>query len=174
MARAVFQVQSSSDRPTVGSIKRSSDHSLHITEGSSNIIACLPFKKSKERVEPVRCAGAYIQMLSCQVNNVETPNLVWVLLRLFSRNIIELPISSQLVTDQQIIPFWTGYFRVIFKSSPSFSKVAYPPIVDAKPTDMTTVYTNVKRCVEMCTKAGQQLSIQTFDKQLYAIAQQVK
>jgi hypothetical protein len=66
MARAVFQVQSSSDRPTVGSIKRSSDHSLHITEGSSNIFACLPFKKSKERVEPVRCADAYIQMLTCR------------------------------------------------------------------------------------------------------------
>ena len=53
MARTVFQVQSSSDRPTIDPIKRSSDHSLHITEASSNIIACLPFKKPKERVEPV-------------------------------------------------------------------------------------------------------------------------
>jgi hypothetical protein len=54
MARAVFQVQSSSDRPIVGSIKRSSDRFLHITEASSNIIACLPFKKPKKREEPVR------------------------------------------------------------------------------------------------------------------------
>ena len=54
MARAVFQVQSSSDRPTVGPIKRSSDRFLHITEASSTIIACLPFKKPKEPVEPVR------------------------------------------------------------------------------------------------------------------------
>ena len=69
MARAV---QSPSDRPTVGPIKRSSDRSLHITEVSSNIIACLPFKKSKDRVEPVRCADAYAQILSCQVNNAET------------------------------------------------------------------------------------------------------
>ena len=60
----------------------------------TNIIVCLPFKKSKERVEPVRCADAYAQFLSCQVNNAETPNLVWVLLRIFSRNIIERPISS--------------------------------------------------------------------------------
>jgi len=49
------------------------------------------------------------------------------------------------------------------KSSPSFSKVPYPPIVDAKPNDMPTVYTTMKRCVEMCTKAGEQHSIQTFD-----------
>ena len=53
MARTVFQVQSSSDRPTIDPIKRSSDHSLHTTEASSNIIACLPFKKPKECVEPV-------------------------------------------------------------------------------------------------------------------------
>jgi hypothetical protein len=34
MARTVFQVQSSSDRPTIDPIKRSSDHSLHTTEAS--------------------------------------------------------------------------------------------------------------------------------------------
>jgi len=131
MARAVFQVQSSSDRPTVDPIKRSADRSLHITEASSNII--------------------------------------WVLLSFFSRNFIELAISIQLVTDQQIIPFWTGYFRLTSKNSPSLSK-----IVDARPTDMTTVYTTMKRCVEMCTKAGQQDSIETLDQQLYAITKQVQ
>ena len=51
--------------------------------------------------------------------------------------------------------------------------VAYPPIVDAKPTDIATVYTTMKKCVDMCNKAGQTYSIQTFDQQLYAIAQQV-
>ena len=83
MARAVFQVQSSSDRPTIFSIKRSSDRSLHLADASSNTIACLPFMKPKEHVEPVRCTDAYAQILSCQVNNAETPNLVWVLLRFF-------------------------------------------------------------------------------------------
>ena len=68
MARAVFQVQSSS----VGPIKRSSDRCLHITEASYNIIACLPFKKPKKLVEPVRCAEAYAKLLSCQVSNAET------------------------------------------------------------------------------------------------------
>jgi hypothetical protein len=32
----------------------------------------------------------------------------------------------------------------------------------------------MKKCVEMCCKAGQQYSVQTFDQQLYAIAQQIK
>ena len=39
---------------------------------------------------------------------------------------------------------------------------------------MGTVYTTMKKCVEMCCKAGQQYSVQTFDQQLYAIAQQIK
>ena len=77
--------------------------------------------------------------------------------------------SSQFVTDQHIISFWVGYFRVTSESSLSFSKVAYPPIVDAKSNDMKTVYTTMNRCVGMCTKAGQQHPIQTFDQQLYAI-----
>ena len=95
-------------------------------------------------------------------------------MRRLSRNIFENPISSQLVTDQHIISFWIGYFRVTSKSSPSFCTVAYPPIVDETPNDMTTVYTTMNRCVEICTKTGQQHSIQTFDQQLYAIPQQVK
>ena len=159
MARAVFQVQSSSDRPTVGPIKRSSDRSLHITEASSKIIACLPFKKFQERVEPVRCADAYAQILSCQVNKAETPNSAWILLEFFHGRL-----SNFLSQDQHIIPFWTSYFGVTSKSSPSSKEVTYPPIVDAKPNDMTTVYTIMKRCVEMCTKAGQQHSIQIFDQ----------
>jgi hypothetical protein len=32
----------------------------------------------------------------------------------------------------------------------------------------------MKKCVEMCCKAGQQYSVQTFDLQLYAITQQIK
>ena len=39
---------------------------------------------------------------------------------------------------------------------------------------MATVYTTMNKCVDMCCKAGQQYSVQTFDQQLYAIAQQIK
>ncbi|CAC5400232.1 unnamed protein product [Mytilus coruscus] len=52
--------------------------------------------------------------------------------------------------------------------------VAYPPIIDSKPNDMATVYTAMKKCLDMSNDAGQDYAIQTFDQQLYAIAQQVK
>jgi Tfp pilus assembly ATPase PilU len=39
---------------------------------------------------------------------------------------------------------------------------------------MATVYTAMKKCLDMTNEAGQEHAIQTFDQQLYAIAQQVK
>lgn len=39
--------------------------------------------------------------------------------------------------------------------------------------DMATVYTAIRKCLYMTTKAGQEHVVQTFDQQLYAIAQQV-
>jgi hypothetical protein len=46
--------------------------------------------------------------------------------------------------------------------------------VDAKPADMATVYTTMSKCKQMTLALGQPCSIQTFDQQLYAVAQQVK
>jgi hypothetical protein len=52
--------------------------------------------------------------------------------------------------------------------------VAYPPIIDAKPTDISTVLRAMKTCPDMSNYAGQEHAIQPFDQQLYAIYQQVK
>jgi heme-degrading monooxygenase HmoA len=46
--------------------------------------------------------------------------------------------------------------------------------MDAKPTDMSTVSTAMKKCLDMSNYAGQEHAIQAFDQQLYAISQQVK
>ncbi len=48
-------------------------------------------------------------------------------------------------------------------------------IIDAKSSDVSTVYTTIKRCRDMISTLGQECSIlQTMDQQLYAVAQQVK
>lgn len=75
--------------------------------------------------------------------------------------------------DCQYIPFWTGYNSSTSDYRPEFSVVSYAPIVDAKPNDIATVYTTMKRCSDMINGLGQRNSIQTFDQQLYAIAKQV-
>jgi hypothetical protein len=40
-----------------------------------------------------------------------------------------------------------------------------------KPNDMSTVFTTMKRCLDMTKAMGQVHSVQTFDQQLYAIKQ---
>ena len=51
--------------------------------------------------------------------------------------------------------------------------VGYAPIVYAKPSDMSTVYTVMKKCTEMLHALGQSFLVQTMDQQLYCIAKQV-
>jgi len=65
---------------------------------------------------------------------------------------------------------------LLSEKRPGVTVVAYryPPIIDAKPIDMSTVLTAMKKCLDMSLDAGQEHSIQEFDQQLYAIAQQVK
>jgi hypothetical protein len=55
-----------------------------------------------------------------------------------------------------------------------FSVVSYEPIIESKPNDMSTVFTTMKRCVDMTKAMGQVHSVQTFDQQLYATAKQVE
>jgi hypothetical protein len=80
------------------------------------------------------CAG--------QMENVS--EILWVILRSLSRDIEHFPMS---VTDVecQVIPFWTGYNSSLSEYKPECSVVSYAPIVEAKPSDMSTVYTTIKK-----------------------------
>lgn len=78
-------------------------------------------------------------------------------------------------TDQpQRVPFWTGFNSCVFEYKSEFSVVSYVPIIESNPNDMATVYTTMKKCIDMTKAVGQKHSIQTFDQQRYAIAKQVQ
>ena len=62
----------------------------------------------------------------------------------------------------------------VIEKRPDVAVVTYPPIINAKPTDMSTVLTAMKKCLDMSMDAGQEHAIQAFDQQLCAIAQQLK
>jgi hypothetical protein len=62
---------------------------------------------------------------------------------------------------------------LLSEKRPDVTVVAYPPMIDARPTDMSTVPTTMKKCLDMSMDAGQEHAIQIFDQQLYAIAQHV-
>jgi hypothetical protein len=59
-------------------------------------------------------------------------------------------------------------------NSSNVTAIAYAPIIDTKPADMGTVFTTMIKCKEITNQLGQEITVQTMDQQLFAIAQQVK
>jgi hypothetical protein len=70
----------------------------------------------------------------------------------------------------QQIPFWTGYNSGLSEYKSECSVVSYAPIIESKPNDMSTVFTTMKRCVDMKKAMDQVHSVQTFDQQLHVRA----
>ena len=100
-------------------------------------------------------------------------DISWVFLRLMSRGALPVPPDTA-ITQHHVVPFWTGYNAQLLQAKDTYRAIAYAPIIDAKPADMGTVFTNMIKCKEMTNHLGQEITVQTMDQQLFAIAQQVK
>jgi hypothetical protein len=68
----------------------------------------------------------------------------------------------------QTIPCWTGFYCLLSEKRRDVTVVAYPSIIDAKPTDMSTVPTVMEKCFDMSMDAGEEPAIQAFDQQLHS------
>ncbi|KAJ8686065.1 hypothetical protein QAD02_021859 [Eretmocerus hayati] len=55
-----------------------------------------------------------------------------------------------------------------------FTKVQYLPAINAKPSDMSTVYTTLKRGQQLARTLGRKNNVHTMNQQLYAVGQVVK
>lgn len=99
---------------------------------------------------------------SCQLF---TKDLAWLLCRISSldKNCIN-----------QTVPSWTGYNMVAAdKDVPPKSIVGYNQMIDASPTDLSTVYTLLKRSDEMAIKLGLSDTVVVLDQAIYAKALEV-
>jgi hypothetical protein len=173
LGRDVFQSKSVDDLAVCAErIKRGRDRSLPIDDTTSSLTNALSFTKPKSRVEPPRRTNVFDKIKCCYNGKRSTVDGIWIITRLLSRDVIQFPIHTESMT--QTIPFWTEFHCLLSEKRPDVTVVAYPPIIDAKPTDMSTVFTAMKKCLDVSMDAGQEHAIQTFDQQLYAIAQQVK
>ncbi|MES9879249.1 MAG: hypothetical protein ABW185_00005 [Sedimenticola sp.] len=175
MARAVFQHQPADHPITEGRrIPRGSDRALQINDQNRAILAgCLPFDKPKQRKEPPRVPNAVDLINSCECHDQDRIDVPWVMLRMMTRNSLPLEMNIAL-PDVQNIPFWTGFNANLSEKSETATVAAYPPIIEAAPADMSTVYSTMVKCRNMTQHLGQSNCVQTMDQQLYAIAQQVK
>ena len=178
MARVVFQQQDSIQltNQDIFRVKRSREKSLCLTDHDlSSLTGCEPMVKPKQCAEPPRREDPIGLISSCTLDVTSVKDLCWVLLRLLSRGVIPLPPELQDAKESdQIVAFWSGYNALFSETTQTPSTAVYAPIINAKPSDMATVYTTLLRGRDMSKQLGQQSSIQTMDQQLYAIAQQVK
>ena len=118
----------------------------------ASLTDALTFIKPKSRVESTRRTNEFDKIKSCYYGKRTTVDDISIITRLLSRDVIVFPIHSQIMT--QTIPFWTGFHCVLLEKRPDVTVVAYPPIIDAKSTDMSTVPTTMKECLDMPMDAG--------------------
>ena len=175
MARVVFQQQEPNMTDvTMDRIKRGQEKSLPVNADTESLRQCLHFERPHARPEPPCKENAMAKLKSCQDMPIQdSADMSWVLL--WSVSHATVPFPPELVYDRgQVIPFWTGFDSMLSEVQETYTAVAYVPIIDAKPSDMSTIYTTMKRCKDMTSHLGQDTSIQTIDQQLYTVAQQVK
>jgi hypothetical protein len=175
VARAVFQIRHYAVDTNISQSKkkRSQERSIQISNSASSLTASLAFSKPKTRGVPGRIENAFDRITECSSNLSKTSDILRLLLRSISRKIVDIPIRFPANQPQQI-PFWTGYNSGLSEYKSECSVVSYAPIIESKPNDMSTVFTTMKRYIDMTKAMVQVHSVHTFDQQLYAIAKPVE
>jgi hypothetical protein len=72
------------------------------------------------------------------------------------------------------LPGWTGFNTMISEKPDRISKVGYLPVVDAPVTDISTIYTILRRSADIANKLELHYAVLIFDEAVYAKAQQVR
>ena len=72
-----------------------------------------------------------------------------------------------------MVPGWSGFNAAVSSNTPVPSVVGYCPVIEASPTELSTVYTVLKRSVEMGRKLGLEEIIIVMDLAIYAKAQEI-
>ncbi|XP_061913285.1 uncharacterized protein LOC133656293 isoform X2 [Entelurus aequoreus] len=89
----------------------------------------------------------------------------------------ELAYVSVKYTDAEActVPSWTG-FHTLLQSGATLPKSAlyYLPVIEASPTEMSTVNTILKRSVEIADQLALDHVVVVFDQAIYAKAQQIR
>ena len=104
-----------------------------------------------------------LQETAC-INQSKQKDIAWCLPQ--SRNDPEGRANTQ-----QLVPGWSGFNAVISTDIPSLCTVCYCPVIEVSPTELSTVYTLLKRSVEMGQQLGHEEVIIVMDLAVYAKVQ---
>ncbi|CAB4001806.1 Hypothetical predicted protein, partial [Paramuricea clavata] len=77
--------------------------------------------------------------------------------------------------DLPVLPRWTGFNTLLRKDNiPSISRVGYLPVIDASPTEYSTINTILKRSTKIADQLQLQYATLVFDEAVYAKIQHVR
>ena len=72
--------------------------------------------------------------------------------------------------NQQCVMGWTGFNAAINPTTASICNVGYCPVINASPTQLSTVYALHERSLEMADEIGQRDAIVVMDQAVYTKA----
>jgi len=82
--------------------------------------------------------------------------------------------SAEMTDSRQTVPGWSGFNAVASDQKiPPKSAVGYCQLIDASPTELSTVYTLLKNSLEMATQLGLDDTVVVLDQAIYAKAIEV-
>ena len=73
--------------------------------------------------------------------------------------------------DEQKVPAWSAFNALVHRTSvPAQAAIGYCPVVNSSPTEMSTVYATLSKCLHRCVNAGLPFTLMVFDQAIYAKA----
>ena len=77
--------------------------------------------------------------------------------------------------NEEVIPGWTRFNTMLYNHEiPNVSRVGYLPVIDATPTEYSTINTILIRSKEIADKLELKYAVLVFDEAVYAKVQQVR
>ena len=70
-------------------------------------------------------------------------------------------------------PAWSGFNALVSTKTVPVAKIRYLPFINASPSDMSTIFTNLLKLVRISEELGQHLILVTADLAIYSKVQQI-
>ena len=71
------------------------------------------------------------------------------------------------------VPAWGGFNSLVSEREISLTRIWYLPLINAPPSDLSTIYTNLLKLVEIANALGQEQVLVADDLAIYSKAEQI-
>ena len=140
---------------------------------------CIPktgLKSGKRTFEPPvantfeyyakKSAGILNKFVLSEVKNTEQPYL--------AKKIDDVYILSKLFLDTDVFAGWTGFNIKMCPDNIPLSSIKYLPVIEANPTEMSTIYTILLKSIEIADKLEIDSLVLVSDQAIYSKIQQIR